>query len=123
MLTDGSETKMSISSTFYNHDIDSMFEELKVSGEFDIRIQGPHVCLFSIIYIIERLRQTKFTRQQVNILHLIPEVLKFCKTETNTLISISKEKEPLIFLRGVFIQPQHLSSIYLHSIKYKLLIS
>ena len=58
--------KLSIFGTFDSRET-LCSKNWKIWGELDIRKPGPHVCLFAIIYTIERLGQSKFTRQQVNI--------------------------------------------------------
>ena len=49
--------------------------------------------------------QTKFTQQQVNIQHFVTGVLYLCKTEVNSLISMS-EKKCHYFCTGVYMNLQ-----------------
>ena len=66
------------------------------------RNQDPiHASLaLSSLLIVWYRPQTKFT-QQVNIQHFVTGVLYLCKTEVNSLISMSEKKVPLLLHRGV----------------------
>ena len=88
----------------YSCTIELILEELKdIKWHLtsDIKKSGPHTCFSGIIFTIKGLIQTKFTQQQVNIQHFVTGILYLCKTEVNSLISMSEKKVPLLLHRGV----------------------
>ena len=93
--------------TLYSCTIELILEELKYIKwhlTSDIKKSGPHTCFSGIIFTIKCLIQTKFTQQQVNIQHFGTGILYLCKTEVNSLISMSEKKSAITFAQGCTIQ-------------------